>query len=95
MSVASQEEVQKVCLHAGTALKLLTEPMPVNDGEARDAGDAAVHVPQRVVVKADRMRRETLTQLLQSIINHPSISTVLEVSKDDLTEQMRRSQHDS
>lgn len=75
-----------MCRHAGTALKLLTAPLPVNQEEGLQAG---VHVPLRVVAKAERMRAETAQQVLQAVIDHPRIASVLELSHSALEQQLQ------
>lgn len=85
LAAASEDEFERVCQHAGTALKLLLEPMPVNEGAAEEAG---VHVPQRLVAKAERMRREAAAQLLQAVVHHPRVAGILELSKEALAEQL-------
>lgn len=81
-----------MCQHVGTALKLLLEPMAVNEGEVEEAG---VHVPQRVVAKAERMRRETAVAVLQAVIDHPSIARVLHLEKGALVEELKKCRQDA
>eukprot|EP00892_Ulva_mutabilis_P007207 jgi/Ulvmu1/4859/UM020_0145.1 len=86
LAAASEEEFGRVCQHVGTALKLLSAPLPVNE---ENAVEGVVHVPGRVVAKAERMRRVTAEQLLQTVIDHPRIADVLGLPKPALEELLR------
>lgn len=92
LATASEEELDRVCKHTGTVLKLLLEPMTVNEGEAEEAG---VHVPQRVVAKAEQMRRETAAVVLQAVIDHPTIARVLGLEKGALIEELKICRQDA
>lgn len=92
LATASEGELDRVCQHTGTVLKLLLEPMAVNEGGAEEAG---VHVPNRVVAKAEQMRRETAAAVLQAVIDHPNIAQVLGLEKGALIDELKICRQDA